>query len=303
MNASAKLYRQLLAAVDLGEMTVPVVARAGDLARRMDTALDLLNVQEGVPVFLYHAVSTDELNAILDKSAGWSHERLAEIQAQEPAVRAVHTAVGVLAEETRAVAGEIAADLIVIGAHERRGVAVLLRDRSDEILHKAPCDVLVVKRRDGAVPQSADAYRRILGAVDLGAEGEQVAVRAAALARVYGAELVLLHVIDHFPVDRSTTVIPPEDEDPLAYQRRQAVERLCLLARAAGLEACRHEVLTSAGTASREVPAFAGRVGADLIVAGSHGRHGLGRLLGSTADGIVHRAPCDVLVTRTRPPL
>jgi universal stress protein A len=56
--------------------------------------------------------------------------------------------------------------------------------------------------------------------------------------------------------------------------------------------------MVSARKASREIPAFAEGAGVDLIVTGSHGPHGLGRLLGSTADGIVHRAHCDVLVAR-----
>ena len=37
---------------------------------------------------------------------------------------------------------------------------------------------------------------------------------------------------------------------------------------------------------------------ADLIVVGSHGRHGLALLLGSTASGVLHGAPCDVLAVR-----
>jgi len=36
----------------------------------------------------------------------------------------------------------------------------------------------------------------------------------------------------------------------------------------------------------------------DLIVVGSHGRHGLGLLLGSTANGVLHHAACDVLAVR-----
>ena len=38
----------------------------------------------------------------------------------------------------------------------------------------------------------------------------------------------------------------------------------------------------------------------DLIVIGSHGRHGLGLILGSTANGVLHGAPCDVYVVRIK---
>ncbi|TNF89176.1 MAG: universal stress protein, partial [Gammaproteobacteria bacterium] len=38
--------------------------------------------------------------------------------------------------------------------------------------------------------------------------------------------------------------------------------------------------------------------GADVIVVGSHGRHGLALLLGSTANGVLHGATCDVLAVR-----
>jgi nucleotide-binding universal stress UspA family protein len=38
--------------------------------------------------------------------------------------------------------------------------------------------------------------------------------------------------------------------------------------------------------------------GADLIVVGSHGRGFWGRMLGSVSDGVVHHAPCSVLVVR-----
>ncbi len=36
----------------------------------------------------------------------------------------------------------------------------------------------------------------------------------------------------------------------------------------------------------------------DLIVTGSHGRSGVSRLLGSTTNGILHGANCDVLAVR-----
>ena len=58
-------------------------------------------------------------------------------------------------------------------------------------------------------------------------------------------------------------------------------------------------VVTRIGRPALEIKAAAKEFGADLIVIGSHGRHGLsGMMLGSTANGVLHGSPCDVLTVR-----
>ena len=52
----------------------------------------------------------------------------------------------------------------------------------------------------------------------------------------------------------------------------------------------------------REAHKTAREQGADLIIVGSHGRHGLALLLGSTANGVLHGASCDVLAVRVGNP-
>ncbi|BBI62758.1 hypothetical protein HSBAA_40640 [Vreelandella sulfidaeris] len=47
-----------------------------------------------------------------------------------------------------------------------------------------------------------------------------------------------------------------------------------------------------------EIHRFAEEHGVDLIVVGSHGRHGFALLLGSTSTGVLHGAQCDVLAVR-----
>ncbi|MEW8014407.1 MAG: universal stress protein, partial [Candidatus Sedimenticola endophacoides] len=56
--------------------------------------------------------------------------------------------------------------------------------------------------------------------------------------------------------------------------------------------------LVEVGVPKREIVRVAQEHGADLIVLGSHGRHGLQLLLGSTASGVLHLAGCDVLAVR-----
>ena len=57
----------------------------------------------------------------------------------------------------------------------------------------------------------------------------------------------------------------------------------------------RHVVL---GQPEVEIHAMAEELDADLIVVGSHGRYGLALLMGSTANGVLHGASCDVLAVR-----
>lgn len=53
------------------------------------------------------------------------------------------------------------------------------------------------------------------------------------------------------------------------------------------------------GSPDREIVEFAKKSKCDLIIVGSHGRGFWGRMLGSVSDGVVHHAPCSVLVVRT----
>ncbi|WP_163009288.1 universal stress protein, partial [Pseudomonas viridiflava] len=54
------------------------------------------------------------------------------------------------------------------------------------------------------------------------------------------------------------------------------------------------------GQPRQEIHQLASKRDCDLIVIGSHGRHGLALLLGSTANDVLHGAPCDVLAVRLK---
>ena len=60
-----------------------------------------------------------------------------------------------------------------------------------------------------------------------------------------------------------------------------------------------HQVV-EVGLAKQLVIDLAEKIKADLIIVGSHGRHGVRLLLGSTANAVLHGAPCDVLAVRVQ---
>ncbi|MDA1073882.1 MAG: universal stress protein, partial [Proteobacteria bacterium] len=69
---------------------------------------------------------------------------------------------------------------------------------------------------------------------------------------------------------------------------------------AAEFDIARADVVVRVGAPGYEIRAAAEELGADLIVIGTHGKHGLGLLLGSTANSVLHGVPCDTLAVRVK---
>ncbi|MGR9105867.1 MAG: universal stress protein [Gammaproteobacteria bacterium] len=144
-----------------------------------------------------------------------------------------------------------------------------------------------------------EAYKHILIAADFTEHGDLVAERAADMARVYQADLSICHAVDSLPIAESVYgPIIPFDGDLTAELVAAAEKHLAHLGNAYGIPEDRQWVVI--GSPKTEILLLAEENQADLIVVGSHGRHGLGLLLGSTASSILHHAKCDVLAVRLR---
>lgn len=138
-------------------------------------------------------------------------------------------------------------------------------------------------------------YKKIMLAVDLTEESTSVAARGTALAAASGAELHLVHVIEPLSVAYGGDV--PMDLSSVQEQiQEQAKSHLRDFGSRLGIEESRQHLIF--GRPESEIHRIAEEQDADLIVVGSHGRHGLALLLGSTANGVLHGATCDVLAVR-----
>ncbi|HVA54215.1 MAG TPA: universal stress protein [Gammaproteobacteria bacterium] len=139
-------------------------------------------------------------------------------------------------------------------------------------------------------------YRQILVAVDLTEDSPAVARRGHALATLCEAKLSFVHVVEFIPVDPAgEALLPPpvELEGELVQGARQRLNVLC---DNLGLQKAPHRV--EVGNIKAEILRVAAEENADLLVLGSHGRHGLALLFGSTEKSLLHKAPCDVLAVR-----
>lgn len=138
-------------------------------------------------------------------------------------------------------------------------------------------------------------YQKILVAIDLSEESEQVAARARAISDGGGSELHLIHVIE--PLSFAYGVDIPMDFSGLQDEiQEQATRQLRQFAERSNVDQDHQHIVL--GRPEVEIHAMAEDIGADLIVVGSHGRYGLALLMGSTANGVLHGASCDVLAVR-----
>jgi nucleotide-binding universal stress UspA family protein len=141
--------------------------------------------------------------------------------------------------------------------------------------------------------------KKILVATDGSHDAASAARRAAGMARAFGAELYLVHVV---PVSEPYHMLGADFEDgPSLYE--EDVERARnLLGKQAGLvketggEVAKTYLKT--GEPDAEVVSLAEEIGADLIVAGSRGKSPLRRPIGSVSSSIAAHAHCPVLVVR-----
>lgn len=140
-------------------------------------------------------------------------------------------------------------------------------------------------------------YKHILLAADFSEHGAVVADRAKDLANQYQAKLSIVHVMDNLLItDAAYGSTIPFDLDLTAELMAAAKKRLADLAdRLHIAESCRW---IETGSPKLEIIRVAEESKVDLIVVGSHGRHGFALLLGSTANGVLHHAQCDVLAVR-----
>jgi nucleotide-binding universal stress UspA family protein len=144
----------------------------------------------------------------------------------------------------------------------------------------------------------------ILVATDFSDAARDAVRHAAAIAGRTGAELIVLHVVQKF-MDHSLLYsdVWPFQKPVRDYYReleRQTEDRLTRLTREIVGEAIPFRVVVTTGSPHRQIVAAIKKEGADMVVISSHGHSGLAHaLLGSTAERVLRKAPCPVLVVRS----
>ncbi|MDX2463637.1 MAG: universal stress protein [Porticoccus sp.] len=139
------------------------------------------------------------------------------------------------------------------------------------------------------------AYKHILIGLDLSPESQQVVERVKSLFTENAQKLSLIHVQEPLSFAYGGD-IPMDLTDVQNQLEERAKSRLKAIGEELNIELEDQHVII--GQPSHEIHRFATEHGVDLVIVGSHGRHGLSLILGSTSTGVLHGSECDVLAVR-----
>jgi len=289
-------FRIILFAADFSENSWEAFRSACSLAAEGEARLYVLHVVE--PDLVVKTPDYLGLGSVPASETEGVHEflerRMVDVYVPtDPIDVEYRTQEGDASVEIVRMADEIGADLIAMGTHGRTGLRRLLAGSvATMVLSKARCPVLAL--RSGNRPHPAEELRVILHPTDFCKDSEAALRVARSLARDLGTRLIVLHVLpfDVYLGGKMAAELNPRDYQHSLDVIRQRLDGPDL----------KYPVETrlSRGFEADEILRMAQELECDLIVMGTHGRTGLGRLLtGSTAESVLLKADCPVLIVKS----
>ena len=143
------IYTHVLVAVDLAPDSAELISKAKDIAARNDAHLSLAHVVEYLPVEPTGEVlmpPSQDLEPELLEGAQRQLDELAAANGVGDCSR--HVVLGNTARDLARLINEHEVDLLVVGAHERHGLSLLVGGTERSLLRHAPCDVLVIRLKN-----------------------------------------------------------------------------------------------------------------------------------------------------------
>ena len=137
-------------------------------------------------------------------------------------------------------------------------------------------------------------YQSVLLATDLMASSHDIVLQAKQVADVFQAKCFIVHVIE----PPASTIYAAalgfaEFVDPATEDAKTTLKTL-----ADELTIPEEQQFVKVGSIRNEINKLALELKVDLIIIGSHSKTGFSHILGSTANGVLHTAHCDVLTLR-----
>ncbi len=304
-------FRRVLVPVDFSPLSLEALRFGASLARHDQATLHLVHaVQDVVPLTAgggdYSALAAQYFSEA-EAAAKQALEGPATATLTDGLSVVRETLTGTPADRLLEFAEANQIDLICVGTHGRGGLSrLLLGSVAEKMVQRAKCAVLVVRQTDRTAEAAAGGelrLGRVVVPVDFSDSSQTAVAEAADLARRFGAELHLLHVVeDSSPAVSEIALARPVFRSYLQDLLKSGEGALAELVLPVELPAGHVKRRVVVGEPIDQITGYARDNEADMIVMGTHGRTGPAHwFLGSVAERVVRSAPCPVLVTRVKP--
>ena len=277
--------RRIAIATDFSTRSDRALRRATLLARAASADLVILHVVDDDQAPPMVRVAQREASALLDDLAATARD----VDGVECSTRVL------LGEPFQAIsraAEELSIDLLVMGPHRRQALRDVFLGTTVERTIREVHRPLVMAN---GVP--AGDYRRMVIATDM-STGSATALKAVAQLGMFDRiQAVALHVFDLSPQITRASLDEVEQQAYVADAEERAGTALAAFVRKQQVGRVQTMVTRLDQTVSHTILAFAKKQNADLLVLGTNGRSGVGRLiLGSVSEDVLRDAELDVLV-------
>lgn len=293
----------IVAATDLSETAAAALQWAKEIAVDHQASLHLLHASNLAGWATDYLEIDARIPTQIQDATRRSLEAIAAQHRQGGLKVSCEVALGEPCDVILSIAASRRADLIVVGTRGQRGLDyLLLGSTAQRVVQRATCPVLTVHPQDA---EKERPIRRILAATDFSVEAESALLASLALSSGAPADtqVILLHAYlvpyDLMGADGFVSAAAGLEQWQTAQADvEQRLESCSQQLRESGVAV---ETLGLEGYPPEVVIDKARENAVDLIAMGTHGRTGLTHvLLGSTAERVIHRAPCPVLTVRRR---
>ncbi len=288
------LIKKIIAAIDFSKHGDVVLQRAIHLTQSSQAELHVLHV---VPDLPYEAATQNDeivgwVNQWEEEAANKLNQKIIKVVSDQVEVHS-EVRVGSPFKETLYYANEIAADLILIGTEERKGISSLLLGKTAESIARNFWHPVWIERS-----KTPANLKEILVPVDLSRLSHETVEEAIKWAKSFQLKLHLLHVMQ-MPYLPSYSLVSAERFDKslrsLGKEHFQSfIEKL-------PLDKVDYEIHFREGDPVSEVMRFIKDKKIALMALGSRGQTDLSpKLLGSIALDLLRHAPTSILLLRPK---
>ncbi len=301
--------QNILVPIDFSESSIRAIETAKGLARRFGAIVHLVNIHES-----YYPGTFLEANApfagapltYLENTREAAERRLIDLAGKHRITGTCEVEVGGPAfDGICRIARKINADLIVTSTHGRSGLQrVLLGSTAERVVQHSPCPVLVMRERKkahhGRLKSSKPGLGRV-GTIVVPVDFSHASLNGLKYAIQFASKMkakILVLTVIHFGYAYTADGFAMYDLSTLEEAARAAAEReMQLFIRRVKFGSVKYETAIEIGPPMHQICAFAGERKVNLIITPTHGYTGFRHvLIGSTAEQVVRRATCPVLV-------